>query len=616
MIGGNHGIFKSRLRGIEVDLLNDSIDETGFIDKHYYDGSYNGQYLYELTVCCKYGESYTLEIMVPSLLAEPYAGTVYRYIAPTTYTGPNGNVLRQYDCATITQIFEPSGDDPVSISNVAFELLPLQSKNMCEVCCSAEALFERRCDGAQIRLNISNSDFTIYTDPEKFYKYVGLVVLIDENGTPVYTNDFLRLISKSTTPSTSADTLNITSTEEWTCGEFDNDCGICQTYYKIVACDTNITEEYCTDQDLSAYLGSGVIKVTINNQPSDVCWIVEETAVCEFPVTISVSEEFTDCLECLTPLNYRLESCAVDDNTVIYTSTDLSQYIGRTVNLEGYGNCFFVEVFEENVPTTVQVRVTNDYISCAECPKPRYQLTNCEDPTDLIVTTVNLEAQIGSVIKISFYPEKCWTVSVTDDNTSDDPIILTDVFATCEECLPVLTCDCTIVKNTSSEAANFQYVDCDDVTNTVTLQAGQSTPKICAKEWIFPEGWTDTTCLQNFGECVDNVCPPPAIPFRKIKPGYNTPGCTIEYYERVTCKFADLMYNEVMSKRYGIEPCCPEDEFYKTHIKEQLLEMKAITDPQPCSTVPQVLYSCIDGICVEDINGTYSSIAECQSNCN
>jgi hypothetical protein len=485
MIGGNHGIFKSRLRGIEVDLLNDDIDDTGFIDKHYFDGEYKGQYVYELTVCCKYGEPYTLEIMVPAILAEPYAGTVYRYIAPTTYTGPNGNVLRQYDCATIRQIIEPSGADPVSISNSAFELVT-QAEGACKFCCSAEALFERRCDGTQIRLNISNSDFTVYTDPEKFYKYTGLVVLIDENGTPVYTGDFLRLISKSTAPSSSADSLDISSTTVWICSDIDPECSICETYYKIVSCDITVTEEYCTNQDLSVYLGSGPIKVTIDNRPSDICWTVEETTVCEFPVTITISEEFTDCIECLTPLNYRLESCAVDNNTVIYTSTDLSQYTGRTVNLEGYGNCFFVEVFEENVPATVQVSVTNDYINCVECPKPRYQLTNCEDPLDLIVTTVNLEAQIGSVIKISFYPEKCWTVSVTEDNTSDDPIILTDVFTTCEECLPVLTCDCTIVKNTSSETANFQYVDCDDVTNTITLQAGQSTPKICAKEWIFP----------------------------------------------------------------------------------------------------------------------------------
>jgi len=581
MIGGNHSIFKSRLKGVEVDLLNDNVDETGFFDKHYYDGSYNGQYLYELAVCCKTGGSYIVEILVPTPLSEPYQGTVYRYIATTDYVDPNGNVLRQFDCGEIRQIPTPSGDDPTPISNVSFEIVTAL-EGACKKCCSAQATFERRCDGTLINLNISNADFTIYSDPKKFYKYTGLVVLIDSNSVPVYTNDFLRLISKSKDASNTADSLDISNVEEWTCEEFDNDCGICQTYYKVVACDTNITEEYCTDQDLSAYVGVGAIKIVVDNQPSDICWTVEESLSCEFPVTITVSEEFAECIDCLTPLNYRLESCATDDNTVIYTSTDLSQYEGRTVNLEGYGNCFFVEIFEERVPSTVQVNVTNDYDNCVECPKPRYQLTNCEDSEDLIVTTTNLEAQIGSVIKISFYPEKCWTVSVTDDNTSDDLVILTDTFTTCEECLPVVTCDCTIVKNTSLAAKEFQYVDCDDVLQGITLQAGQSTPKICAKEWIFPDGWTDVTCIQNFGECVDNICPPPAIPFRKIKPGYNTPGCTIEYYERVTCKFADLMYNEVMQKRYGVSPCCPEDEFYKIHIKQQLLEMKAITDPNAC----------------------------------
>ncbi len=312
MIGGRHIIFKSRIKGLDVDLLNDTVDDTGFINEHYFDGSYMGQYLYRLTVCCKAGDPYYVEVLVPA----PLTGSNYRYIATSDYTDPSGNILKQYDFFSVSQILTPSGADPTPISNVAFELI---DGVICKTCPDGQATFERRCDGSIITLNIQVADFAVQTDPEAFYKYTGSIVLIDANGTPVYPDDYLHLISKSTTTSSTSDQLLISDTEEALCAEIDPDCGICPTYYKLVACDESVTEEYCTNEDLSAYVGSGALKVTINNEPSDICWTVEESTSCAFLSDIVINEEFSDCVECATPLIYRLESCDTDGDSVIYS---------------------------------------------------------------------------------------------------------------------------------------------------------------------------------------------------------------------------------------------------------------------------------------------------------
>ena len=65
---------------------------------------------------------------------------------------------------------------------------------------------------------------------------------------------------------------------------------------------------------------------------------------------------------------------------------------------------------------------------------------------------------------------------------------------------------------------------------------------------------------------------------RKVRPGYNTPICSADKYDKITCNAADIMYKKVLELRYGISDCCPEEN-EKWLIKKELIELQALTDP-------------------------------------
>jgi hypothetical protein len=71
---------------------------------------------------------------------------------------------------------------------------------------------------------------------------------------------------------------------------------------------------------------------------------------------------------------------------------------------------------------------------------------------------------------------------------------------------------------------------------------------------------------------------------RSIKPGLKDTGCTPEYVSNISCRFAEVFYQEVASTKYGIEFCCKEDSD-KWLIKKELLNLKLITNPEACLTI-------------------------------
>jgi len=113
--------------------------------------------------------------------------------------------------------------------------------------------------------------------------------------------------------------------------------------------------------------------------------------------------------------------------------------------------------------------------------------------------------------------------------------------------------------------------------------------KDCTEPIIYPTNFTSTDFFQTFGECQNGVCPHPVFPNnRTVRPGYNTPICTPEKYDMITCNFADILYKIVLEKRYGITNCCPEEDD-KWLIRKELIDLQALKDPNyncpecPCS---------------------------------
>lgn len=107
--------------------------------------------------------------------------------------------------------------------------------------------------------------------------------------------------------------------------------------------------------------------------------------------------------------------------------------------------------------------------------------------------------------------------------------------------------------------------------------------------------------IQNFGSCIDGACPVEILPKRKVKPGYSTPTCDIEKYEKITCRSSEILYKQVMRLRYGLTNCCPEDD-EKWLIKKELIDLDALRDP--------------DYICKPTTSCCNQPITSCGCDCN
>ena len=68
---------------------------------------------------------------------------------------------------------------------------------------------------------------------------------------------------------------------------------------------------------------------------------------------------------------------------------------------------------------------------------------------------------------------------------------------------------------------------------------------------------------------------------RAVKPGYDTPGCDPAYTEKISCNFANAVYDQMIITRYGVTLCC-NDPIEKWAIKKQLLDLAAIYDAELC----------------------------------
>jgi hypothetical protein len=181
-------------------------------------------------------------------------------------------------------------------------------------------------------------------------------------------------------------------------------------------------------------------------------------------------------------------------------------------------------ISEEEPQPSTPVTIAEIFECCEECTQVCYELTDCEGEKDPIQTNSDLSQYVGQVVNILTCPETCWTVTEIECPTSTQATYLETVY----------------VKD--------NFVDC-------------------------------VSCLPS---------PEPVTPFeiksRTVKPGYNTIGCSPEYVQKISCDYSEALYQEAITRRYGIEFCCSLD-FDSLDIKKQLMDFKMITDPEACSRI-------------------------------
>jgi hypothetical protein len=385
------------------------------------------------------------------------------------------------------------------------------------------------------------------------------------------TDDAPAIVCSTSYPSVSGTNYTITATGECS---YRNPC---PTYcYELTNC---VTQEVIrtTNQDLAFPF---VLNQIVEIAERDGCWSISRALVelCTGAIETTITQAYTDCQDCLPGSYYRLESCGNSDPIILYTSHDLSAYVGRTITLDNYIGCYNVTIYQGQVPSPVTIVFKNDYEDCIDCALPRYKLTDCDGVRNSIYTTTDLSSYLSSVIKLTFYPDTCWTVTTTTINSSDDLVIVDSEYTSCEICTTNTVCFCSTITNNSTETQVFQFRDCDNNLQSITLNSNETSRKFCVLKWIYPEDWDLPKIFTNDGPCVDGRCPS-GVPLKTIRPGYNTPACSDQYYERIACSYANILYKDVISQRYGIAPCCDQDDIYRLHIKFQLLEMQAINNP-------------------------------------
>jgi hypothetical protein len=346
----------------------------------------------------------------------------------------------------------------------------------------------------------------------------------------------------------------------------------CPSYcYELVNCDETIPSLFTTSQTMLPF---ALTNATVTLVGQEGCWKPEiSREKCDCAINLVVNESFAGCPECIGFITYKLTNCT--DGSVIYTSSDLSVYVGQTVEIDPCVGCWFVEQLDYQGPSDQPVTVTYVFDSCDICNRGYFLLEDCAGIEPSIITTTDLGSYIGLFITLKWCPDVCWEVSETRDITGFNPTIvfLEGIYSRCPECaIAVLPCKCQTAIN-SGLTNTLTYYDCDGQEVTITVSSGQRSPKICAK--LITSTVFD---IVSYGDCIDGACPPLVYPKATIIPGYNTPTCTIDRYEQITCRASEILYKQVLQTRYGISNCCPDDDT-RWLLKKEIIDLAALVDP-------------------------------------
>ena len=457
----------------------------------------------------------------------------------------------------------------------------------------------------------------------------------------------------------------------------NGDCvdGLCDALcFELTDCAGLLDPIYTTAQSLSPYatLGQTVIIQGYNN-----CWEVTSVVDCDCAINVTVLQSYVDCATCDPDPNYKLTNCD-DLTTIVYTSSDLSAYVGQVIQREpDCPGCWIVEEVDGAIPSNTPVTITEAFDDCVACKTTYYVLEDCLEIEADIITSTDLSAYIGQIITLEWCPNICWRVSPSPTSTGAGVLgSILNEYTQCELCTTSFPCVCSTVRNDNTIEYEYRYVDCYGVVQGVLLQPGETSDRICLIRWLEPEdcnclvytytdddsgvitaiiyasgeiindrpSWShslgalyiyyngtqwiindsmeqpayalppsDSYCPEGtwdrissiplppqyeatittvkcqayytfYGDCNNGVCPPPVYIKRGVKPGYNTPACSADKWDKITCKSSEILYKSVLKGRYGISNCCDEPTD-KWLIKKELIDLAALVDPDYICTV-------------------------------
>lgn len=274
-------------------------------------------------------------------------------------------------------------------------------------------------------------------------------------------------------------------------------------------------------------------------------WISVETVKCVFtcdcPVNVTILQVFDDCPSCLPIIAYKFTNCN-NQAIVKYSTDDYSAYVGKTVELD-CGECWFVDQIDYMPPATQPITILYTFDSCLTCNRTYYKLTDCLDPNvNIVYTYSDLSSYLNQTVKIKGC-DSCFTVTETREPINAGIVTVTDSFVDCPECLGTFPCVCTTITNDQLTEQTYCYIDCDVVQQTILLQPGETSDKLCVIKWI--------VCPVNDCNCILGTVN--AISAIESNPGYTA------YFNFLP---TGEVYNDkpVYQDCYGITPPCNPPE--------------------------------------------------------
>ena len=337
----------------------------------------------------------------------------------------------------------------------------------------------------------------------------------------------------------------------------------------------------------------------------DGCWTIskaESVEDCDCAVSVVVSKSYATCNDCLPVIAYRATNCETGE--VKFTEQDLSAYVGKTITDSECGGCWSIEQINIKPPTTSVINIVESFKNCEICLREYWILTDCEGSAAPIITYTNMTAYVGKVINLVNNPI-CWNVEDHTLLTGQESVeiqIATE-FETCIACKPKAEVECIRVTNDSAVPKTYQYYIYDNTGEIVelqfTLQPNETSDKFCSAGWAIPINPVTDIIIQ-YGPCIniyeqpvssgptlfnDNpwVCPVQRTG-RLVEPGYTAPACTPDKFESISCTAAEILYHRVLTERYGISNCCPEED-EQSLIRKELIDLASLRDKSIVCTI-------------------------------
>lgn len=425
------------------------------------------------------------------------------------------------------------------------------------------------------------------------------------------------------------------------------DCQVCKTCFILTDCtdDTNIL---VVGQDLSEYIND---VITIDGC-KDTCWIVTgpvPDCVTESSTTTSTQTTTTSVQTCCwkTLLKGQTISILINGNPTnvpLGSATSMQTYLnglslGVWTVVEAPANIFTFCVVGNNTygnMTLVDnqtIEIVNPSCKIVDTNTTYFtstQICDCSEGCDVISNT-DTTTQTETIIN----KHCCWDGEIKENTTSVTmmingvPVSIPFTLSQTNILLYLNGLSLGTFTGTFAGGTFGLCVDGTEVYGNIMVSYTQGTPLIVNPVCRIDEEInilisTYTTCICANGNppvdpcigCTPSIIilnvypnvqgrpncaaclpePPAPIPLtlhpRKIKPGYDTPGCDPAYTQKVSCTFGEQVYDAMVAVRYGIKICCDHD-LQKWNIRKQLLDLRAIYDPALCANlIPPCPESC------------------------